>query len=384
MLIASIIHLVKLVSQGSANPQIPAAGTRFLAGDVPIHEIRIQGNQKISDAEIQQALENGSEDIEQALKTLYKAMPYFEEVNLKVDEENSKYIATITVEEKPLSNAYLGLNPPIRFGFNRVTGWEIGTGFEFGKRKDLGPLWAWRISNSVDDPNSKFFGKASYAFGNPHVHYRMGGTANWGKPYIWNLGLTAQIHRLTDVVAPEIFPNYNENISIVQRVIGTPDLQNYYLRQGAEIALRWAPAMPTHAFKLAMVTESHANLQKSTDWFVANWTSNLRVRENPPISPGRMRSLTFQYDFRNRANSLGWHNTLLIEHSNTVVGSNFDFTRLLLHFRYAFRLQNNRIRTRFLFGFSNSTLPIQRQFVIDGIEGLRGYSWRKQENESKV
>ena len=375
--------LDKLISEKLADAQTLISGTHFRAGNAPIHEIRIQGNQKISDAQIQQALENGSEDIEQALKTLYKAMPYFEEVNLKVDEENSKYIATITVDEKPLSNTYLGLNPPIRFGFNRVTGWEIGTGFEFGKRKDLGPFWAWRISNSVDDPNSNFFGKASYTFGNPHLHYRFGGTANWGKPYIWNLGLTAQIHRLTDVVAPEIFPNYNENISIVQRVIGTPDFQNYYLRQGAEIALRWAPALPTHAFKLAMVTESHASLRKSTDWFVANWTSSLRVRENPPISLGRMRSLTFQYDFRTRANSLGWHNTLLIEHSNAAVGSDFDFTRLLLHFRYAFRLQNNRIRTRFLFGFSNSTLPIQRQFVIDGIGGLRGYSWRKQVSESE-
>ncbi len=374
--------LSKLISQ-EANSQIPAVGTRFLAGDVPIDEIRIQGNQKISEAQIQQILENGSEDIEQALKTLYKATPYFEEVNLKVDEENSKYIATIIVDEKPLSKAYLGLNPPIRFGFNRVTGWEIGTGFEFGKRKELGPLWAWSVRNSAPDQTSNLFGKASYAFGNPHVHYRMGGTANWGKPYIWNFGLTAQIHRLTAAVAPEMFPNYNENTSITQRVIGIPDLQNYYLRQGAEIALRWAPVMPTHSFKLAMVTESHASLQKSTDWFVANWASNLRVRENPPISPGRMRSLTFQYDFRTRANSLGWHNTVLMEHSNAAVGSDFDFTRLLLHLRYAFRLQDNRIRTRFLFGFSNATLPIQRQFVIDGIGGLRGYSWRKQESESE-
>ena len=178
--------LSKLVSQGSA-PQIPAAGTRFLAGDVPIHEIRIQGNQKISDAQIQQTLENSSEDIEQALKTLYKAMPYFEAVNLQINEENSKYIATITVDEKPLSHTYLGLNPPLRLGFNRVTGWEIGTGFELGKRKDIGPLWAWSVRNSTTDQNSKFFGKASYAFGNPHIHYRMGGTANWGKPYIYGI-----------------------------------------------------------------------------------------------------------------------------------------------------------------------------------------------------
>lgn len=373
----------KLVPKESA-PQIPDIGTRFLAGDVPIHEIRIQGNQKISDTQIQQALENGSEDLEQALKTLYKAMPYFDAVNLQVDEKNSKYVATITVDEKPLStDAYLGLNPPLRLGFNRVTGWEIGTGFELGKRKDVGPLWTWNIRNSENNYAPKLFGRVSYAFGNPRLHYRMGSRIDWGNPYIWNLGLTAQIHRLTDVVAPELFPNYNNPLPIFQRIIGTPDLQNYYLRQGAEIALRWSPVLPTHFFKLAMVAESHASLQRSTDWFVANWGSKLRVRENPSIIPGHIRSLTFQYEFKDRANSLGWHNTLLIEHSNTAIGSDFDFTRLLLHLRRTYRLGNNRIRIRYLFGFSNSVLPIQRQFVIDGIGGLRGYPWRKQESDSE-
>ena len=371
----------KLVRQGSDTDAIP---TRFFAADAPIHEVRIQGNQKVSEARIRQTLENGSEDIEQALKTLFKAMPYFDTINLQVDEDATRHIATITVDEKPLSaDAYLGLNPPLRLGFNRVTGWEIGTGFELGKRKDLGPLWIWNIRNSQSDQISKLFGTVSYAFGNPHLHYRLGGTANWGKPYIWNLGLTAQIHRLTDAVAPELFADYNDGLSIFQRVIGTPDLQNYYLRQGAEIALQWAPRMPNHWFKLAMIAESHASLQKSTDWFIANWTSELKVRENPSITDGRMRSLVFQYDFHNRTNSLGWHNTLFVEHSSPVVGSDFDFTRLLLHLRYAFPLGNNRIRTRFLFGVSDALLPIQRQFVIGGMGGLRGYPWSRQENGSE-
>ena len=376
--------LDKLVSEKLTDAQAIISSTRFRAGNAPIHEIRIQGNQKISETQIQQALENSSEDLEQALKTLYKAMPYFEEVNLQVKEENSKYIATITVDEKPLStNAYLGLNPPLRLGFNRVTSWEIGTGFELGKRKEVGPLWTWSIRNSENNYTPKLFGKVSYAFGNPSLHYRVGSSVDWGNPYIWNLGLTAQIHRLIDVVAPELFPNYNNPLPIFQRIIGTPDLQNYYLRQGAEIALQWSPVMPTHFFKLAMLAESHSSLQRSTDWFVANWTSKLRVRENPPIIPGQLRSLTFQYDLNNITNSVGWHNTLFIEHSNAVVGSDFDFTRLQLHFRYAFRLKNNRIRTRFLFGFSDSTLPIQRQFVIGGMAGLRGYPWYKQESESE-
>ena len=362
---------------------ISATPTRFLAADAPIHEVRIQGNQKVPETRIRQTLENSSEDLEEALQALFKVMPYFEEVRLQVTEENSKYIATITVDEKLLAtDVYLGLNPTTRFGFNRVTGWEVGTGLEFGKRKDIGPLWMWNIRDSQNDQTSKLFGKLSCTFGNPDIHYRLGGTTNWGTPYVWNLGLTAQIHRLTDVVAPEHFLDYNNGVSIFQRVLGVPDFQNYYLRQGAEIALQWAPIMPNHWFRLAMVTESHASLQKSTDWFIANLTSSLSVRENPPITPGRMRGISFQYDFHNQQNTLGWHNTLFVEHSNSAVGSDFDFTRMQLHFRYAFPLGYNQIRTRLLFGFSNAMLPIQRQFVIGGMGGLRGYPWRRQENGS--
>ena len=367
----------------SGNADTSATPTRFLAADAPIHEVRIRGNQKVPETRIRQTLENGSEDLEKALSSLFKVMPYFEEVRLQVNEENSRYIATVIVDEKPLStDVYFGLNPRARLGFNKVTGWEVGTGFEFGKRKDIGPLWLWNIRGSETDQTSKLFGKLSYAFGNPHYHYRLGGTANWGTPYVWNLGLTAQIHRLTDVVAPEHFLDYNNGYSILQRVIAVPDFQNYYLRQGAEIALHWAPILPNHWFRLAVVTESHASLQKSTDWFIANLTSSLSIRENPPITPGRMRGVVFQYDFHNRKNTLGWHNTLFVEHSNSAVGSDFDLTRMQLHFRYAFPLGYNQIRTRLLFGFSNASLPIQRQFVIGGMGGLRGYPWSRQENGS--
>lgn len=372
----------RIISQEDAVDTPPAA-TRFWAKDAPIHEIRIRGNQKVPAARIRQTLDNASPDIDKALRTLFKVMPYFETVNLQVDEADAKYIATITVDEKPLStDAYLGLSPPIRLGFNRVTGWEIGTGFEVGKRKEVGPLWVWSVRNSQHNQISRLFGKVSYAFGNPHIHYNLGGIANWGKPYTWNLKFIGQLHRLTDAVAPELFPGYNSGIGIFQRIIGTPDLQNYYLRQGAEIGLYWSPIMPTHSFRLSMLAESHTSLQKSTDWFISNWGSKLRVRENPPITIGQMRSITFQYDFLNRTKSLGWHNTFLAEHSSAAVGSDFDFTRLQLHLRYAFPLENNRIRSRLLLGYSDAPLPIQRQFVVGGMGGLRGYPWYRQETGS--
>ena len=364
--------------------EIPPATTRFMAKDVPIHALHIQGNQKIPEARIRQTLENASKDIDKALQTLFKAMPYFQEINLQVNEEGKRYIATITVTEKPLAtDAYLGFSPLLRFGFNRVTGWEIGTGFKVGKRKEVGALWMWNIIEEESDQTSRLFGRVSYAFGNPHLHYRIGGVANWGRPYAWNIGMMAQHHRTTVAVAPELFPGYDGAWSIFERILGAPDLQNYYLQQGAAVSLRWSPVVSIHSFNVTAITESHASLRKSTDWFITNWGSKLSLRENPPITPGQMRGLIFEYDFNNRIETLGWHNTLLVEHSSAAVGSDFDFTRLSLHLRYAFPLANNRIRTRFLFGFSDATLPIQRQFVIDGMGGLRGYPWRGQETTSE-
>ncbi len=363
----------------------PHAATRFRAEDAPIHEIRIRGNQQISEERIRQTLENGSENIEQALKTLFKVMPYFKEIRLQVNEEDFSRVATITVVEKRLSsNAYLGLRPPLFLGFNRVTDWEIGTGFQMGKPIDVGPLWMWYVQDSMNTHTSNLFGRISYAFGNPHFHYRLGGRANWGKPYIWNLGLTAQLHRQSDAAAPELFPNYKQGISVFQRVLGYPDLQNYYLKQGVEVELQWSPIMPTHSFKLGILAESHKSLEKSTDWNTINWVvKDLEARINPSIDSGRMRSLTFQYDFNTRTDFLGWHNTLFVEHSNTVIGSDFDFTRAQLHFRYAFSLDNNRVRTRLLFGFADATLPIQRQFAITGLGGLRGYPFYVPANETE-
>ena len=357
-----------------SDTQVPPEATRFWAKDVPIHEIHIRGNQKVPESRIRQTLDNASPDIDKALKTLFRVMPYFEEINLQIDKEKTKYIATITVDEKPLStDAYLGFNPLVKSGFNRVTGWELGTRFEVGKRKEVGPLWMWNLSDSEFGQTSRLFGEVSYADGNPHFQYRFGGTANWGKPYIWNLEFTTQLHRLTDAIAPELFPNYNDWAFRTYRTFGGYDYPNYYLRKGFEIALRWEPVMPTHSFKLAIVAESHDSLQKSTDWSVVNWRSRRKVRENPPINPGSMRSITFRYDFDTRAHSLGWYNTLLIEHSSPTFGSDFDFTRYQLHLRYAYPIGTHRIRTRLLLGFSNKHLPMQRQFAISGPGGLRGY-----------
>ena len=192
----------------------------------------------------------------------------------------------------------------------------------------------------------------------------------WSQPDVSRLGVSAQIHRATTAIAPELFPYY-DGVSDAFWALG---FHNYYLSEGVEMSFRWEPVTPTHLLKLTMRAESHDSLQKTTDWLLGNWGAESEAEENPPITPGRLRSVTFRYDLNTRQNSnLGWHNTLLIEHSNPAVGSDFDFTRFHLQLRYAASRGNSRIRTRLVLGAATRALPIQRQFIIGGRGTLSGY-----------
>ena len=348
--------------------------TRFrTATGKPIHEIRVRGNRKVTEAQIRTALENGPEEIGKAARHLRRILPYFNRVTLEIEENGAKRVATITVTEKSLSaKYYLYTTPLIRF--NRVTGWLLASRLELGRRKQMGPLWMWNVPGSVRAHLPKLFGEVGYGFGNRHLNYRVGGDAVWGQPDIWNLGVTAQIHRATSVIAPDLFPRYDSGLYIWYSLCGAPELHNYYLREGVEMSFRWEPVVPTHSLKLTMRAESHQSLQKTTDWHIGNWRSKTKARENPPITAGRLRSVTLRYDLNTRENSnMGWHNTLLIEHSTPDVGSDFDFTRFQLHLRYALPKGENLARIRLMLGVATGALPLQRQFIIGGPGVMNGY-----------
>ena len=351
----------------------------------PIHEVRIQGNQKIGEAEIQAVLENGPDEVEKAIDNLKNALPYFSRVSLQFENDGTKRVATITVVERRLSSDYyLHAFPLIQF--NRVTGWLLGAHLEVGKRRQIGPLWMSNVPNSVRAYLPKLFGEVGYGFGNRDLNYRVGGDMIWSQSGASSLGISAQIHRATTAIAPELFPHYG-GVSDAFWALG---FHNYYLSKGVKTSVRWAPVVPTHSFELTMRAESHESLQKTTDWQFGNWGSEAEAEENPPITPGQLQSVTLRYHLNARKDntpqisstgvsvplqnsSLGWHNTLLIEHSNPAVGSDFDFTRFQLQLRYAASRGDDIIRTRLVLGAATSTLPIQRQFIIGGRGTLSGY-----------
>ena len=360
-----------------------------IADGSPIYEIQIKGNQKIDRAEILETLRAGDEDINKAVEALRKKTDSkLEKVESSVKEENGRHTAVITVKERTSSRSSgsFTANPMIRF--NRVSGWKLG----FTSKIDLARA---RLSNGM--PTSNIFTYVGYGFGNKITDYEIGidtmpfatytrfnnpeGDAN---RWYHGFGINAKVHGTTDITPNNVIPyhltnNFNDPFGLFYNISGAEDLHNYYLRRGFEIAFRWQklPRMeylsPPHLVTLKLLAENHESLAKSTDWYLFNWRSTSKVRENPAITPGRMRSVMFEYDLNPRRNNFGWHNTFFVEHSNTAFGSDFDFTRYQLHLRYAHLLGKHRIRTRAVGSFSTASLPIQRQFTIGGPGVLNGY-----------
>ena len=341
----------------------------------PVHEIRIEGHQDTHLNDVRKALEKGPTDIEKAIAALPSTISGLETAHLRIEGAGAQRTAIVTIVEQPLpSRFYLDRAPWV--GFNRVTGWQLGARIDSGFRKGKPSNTSYDISTPRafrGDALSKFFGRVGYGFGNKQFYYRVGGRVTWGEPHSWHLGLTTQFHRTTSAIAPDLFPFYDDTGMTILRVLGVPDHQNYYLREGLEVALRWRPIPQRHAFKLSLLAESHDSLQKSTDWHFFNWRSKTKARENPGVTPGPMRSVMFKYDYSTRHDFLGWHNTFFVEHSNTAIGSDSDFTRYQLHLRYAHPFGSHQIRTRAVGSFSTAPLPIQRQFTIGGPGLLNGY-----------
>ncbi len=294
----------------------------------------------------------------------------------------------------------------IPIGLNRVDGFRIGGGYQTGEQWYLDPLFfpgpgskIWRNQNgtvartdvNADDADTPYqtatspflFGMAGYAFARQSLHYQVGGGITSGE----NLNLTygLQIHRLTSVRDNDLLLSSSERYF---RALWGTDFQDYYLKEGAVMSLQWHPRNVTHALGLSLLWEEHKSLENKMHFHLRNWSADpaLTGRRNALIDDGSMHSISLKYDFDNRGNTdlnydfenrgrtSEWYNTFLVEHANSAIGSDFDFTRFFVHFRNYYPIGSGRIDTRLKVAVATDPLPFQRQFVIGGIGTLRGYS----------
>ena len=100
----------------------------------PVHEIRIEGHRDTHPADVRKALEKGPGEIEKAIVALPGEMSGLEAVRFRIEEENARRTAIVTIVETPLPSRFYFDSAP-RAGFNRVTGWELGARVDSGFRK---------------------------------------------------------------------------------------------------------------------------------------------------------------------------------------------------------------------------------------------------------
>ena len=295
-------------------------------------------------------------------------------------------------------------------GLNPIDGLRLGGGFELGKQWNLDPFFFERSGETIRrnlnanaasiginendfgirsslSPTPFAFGTMSYALRTETPNYRLGGGVIFGERL--NLTYSAQIHRLTSVRDRDILLSGSEQFL---RAFFDSDFQDYYIRQGGVMALQWQHATLKHTLGLSLLLEEHESIWNDSTSYFRIGTSSYHLgtfaRENSPIYEGRMHSVSLKYDFDtrentkvrydlgNRGNSNEWYNTFLVEHSNSAIGSEYDFTRFVAHLRNYHPIGKDRIDTRLKVGLASTPymLPFQRQFVIGGTGTLRGYS----------
>ena len=352
------------IDQPAGNTEFSFPSTYFVDSEKqPINEIRIRGNRRVKASEIRQALEKGPDDIGNAIKTMKAILPHFKRVDWSIHQEEDKRIVTITVEEKITKDEILPdviMDLSMSGGFNRVHGLRLGSRLKLEKPPEIEIPFQPRL-----------FGALSYGFSNKKLNYEAGGEARLlGGVNRRNLTVRFQFHRLTSVRDPDILLDDNEQLLTAFLYGG--DFRDYYLRAGSEISLRWQPETFLHSLKLTVINEDHESLSKTTDWSLFRWTSD--KEENTPITPGQMRSIALRYDFDSRFENEGWYNTFAVEHGNSAVGSDFDFTRFELHSRRYQPIGDwNMLDLRLKVGLSAKEVPVQRQFILGGPGSLRGY-----------
>ena len=288
-------------------------------------------------------------------------------------------------------------------GLNPIDGLRLGGGFEFGTRWNPDPYFFERSGETIHrnldtsdtpigigtglSPKPFVFGTMSYALRTETPNYRLGGGVIFGEQT--NLTYSIQIHRLTSARDRDLLLSGSEQFF---RAFFDADFHDYYIRQGGVMALQWQHASLKHTLGLSLLLEEHESIWKdSTSYFRIGTTSyhlGTDARPNSPIYDGRMHSITLKYDFDTRDSTLvrydlgnqrkksEWYNNLLVEHSNSAFGSEYDFTRFVVHLRNYHPIGDDRIDTRLKVGLASTPymLPYQRQFVLGGTGTLRGYS----------
>jgi hypothetical protein len=176
--------------------------------------------------------------------------------------------------------------------------------------------------------------------------------------------------------------------------------RDYYRRRGVQLFTVFRPG-DNNEFTVMARWDRHQPLPNATDY--SFFRDDTEFRPNPPVPDQHVNALVFGYTFDTRPLSgvgrdatfrrhlkddlFGFSDRqrpgLRLEWTSEIAGHAMDgdtqFDRHVLNLRGYLGLTSHTMLTgRGLFGFSNGTLPPERQFALGGIGSVHGYKFKEQ------
>jgi hypothetical protein len=280
-----------------------------------------------------------------------------------------KFSRTVRTFDVPWSDEQMNLDNFI-FRYNRVEGVFVGIGSE----------------------------KKYYWDG--ERNWNMYGSAGWGfKSHLWrgNLGLTRQFailskegsgiielgaegYSLTDTKDKWVI-TLHENTAAA--LFLHEDFRDYFQRDGYALHVAYYSKEDylKNELKFTYVADSYNSLTNRVDW--ALFGGGKRFRMNPPINPGKLRSMIVSGGVSTISNltngAEGWGLCASAEFAKKNWGGDFEFNQYILdlrRFQSLGRYDNLNIRLRA--GSSDGLLPVQKIYELGGLGTMNAFPFKSE------
>lgn len=160
-------------------------------------------------------------------------------------------------------------------------------------------------------------------------------------------------------------------------LLARTDHRDYFEREGQGVYLAWrVPDFSNVTLHLRSDDYRSIPLDRGTrSWFYRD----RELRPNPAIDPGRARTVALRLErlaHRTHLTHAGLYHEIEIEWAGGRMGGDFDYTRALADVRGVLRVSPAAtLVLRTVAGHAaTGTLPLQKEFVTGGVDGLRAHT----------
>jgi hypothetical protein len=163
-------------------------------------------------------------------------------------------------------------------------------------------------------------------------------------------------------------------------LLGRQDYRDYFEREGVGAYLAWrVPDFST--VSLHYRDDRYRSL--GLDGGTRSWFERERgLRDNPPIDEGEAHAAVLRLErlaHQTRRSRAGFYHWVEAERAGRGLGGDFEYGRALADLRQVLRLSPATTLALRLVGGSafQGTLPVQKQFTVGGVDGLRAHSFAR-------